>query len=85
MANIINGSDASWVGVSDEKGRRIAEFKGKHHGILQKEMHANVKLFIAAPKMIDILITISEYANATDEMPPRMKEKLFRAIKKATS
>lgn len=67
--------------------RRIIAFlhTEKEHMRFVEESEANAKLIAAAPEMLNILKTISEYSNATDEMPPKMIEILEDVIKKATA
>jgi len=58
FAKIDTNSKAQWVSIRNDKGKLIAEFKGKHCGIPESEMNANAKLFIASPKLYDALFNL---------------------------
>ena len=88
LSKVSANSNVQWISVKNSDYCTIAEFKGQHYGIPESEMHANTKLFFAAPELYYSLCAIIDTLEeniSPDNLPLYSEiQDAKKAIKKAT-
>lgn len=77
---------ATQTSISDSNGVIATAYVNTVKRYIGKqEAEANAKLIAAAPDLLEALLAIRNYSNAFNECPPKMKDCINNAIKKATT
>lgn len=61
FAPLDESQNANWICITNEKGETLADVKGNHYGIDNKECEANAALIEVAPKLLEACEEMLKY------------------------